>query len=91
MIVYLKNQSNYKMKDFEGMSYDEIRPIFEKILDFNHNFVPMDLEIEKEKKKTAEFQVKQLKKKKLRKILLRRLQERGRNLFLEQEQEVLLR
>ncbi|GJX16565.1 hypothetical protein Tco_0217397 [Tanacetum coccineum] len=23
-------QNNYKMKDFEGMSYDEIRPIFEK-------------------------------------------------------------
>ncbi|GJZ28576.1 hypothetical protein Tco_0573223 [Tanacetum coccineum] len=56
MIVYLKNQSNYKMKDFEGMSYDEIRPIFEKVWDFNHNFVPMDLEIEKEKKKLAEFQ-----------------------------------
>ncbi|GJY87521.1 putative ribonuclease H-like domain-containing protein [Tanacetum coccineum] len=54
MIVYLKNQINYKIKDFEGMSYDEIRPIFEKIWDFNHNFVPMDLEIEKEKKKTAE-------------------------------------
>ncbi|GJR34107.1 hypothetical protein Tco_1209791 [Tanacetum coccineum] len=31
MIVYLKNQSNYKMKDFDEMSYDEIRPIFEKI------------------------------------------------------------
>ncbi|GJR83051.1 hypothetical protein Tco_0153836 [Tanacetum coccineum] len=31
MIVYLRNQSNYKMKDFEGMSYNEIRPIFEKI------------------------------------------------------------
>ncbi|GKB63627.1 hypothetical protein Tco_0919813 [Tanacetum coccineum] len=56
MIVYLKNQSNYKMKDFEGMSYDEIRPIFEKIWDFNHNFVPMDLGVEKEKKKPAEFQ-----------------------------------
>ncbi|GKE65752.1 hypothetical protein Tco_1519913 [Tanacetum coccineum] len=56
MIVYLKNQSNYKMKDFEGMNYDEIRPIFEKIWDFNHNFVPMDLGIEKEKKKPAEFQ-----------------------------------
>ncbi|GJS92522.1 hypothetical protein Tco_0799490 [Tanacetum coccineum] len=56
MIVYLKNQSNYKMKYFEEMNYDEIRPIFEKIWDFNHNFVPMDLEIEKEKKKPAEFQ-----------------------------------
>ncbi|GJR52214.1 hypothetical protein Tco_1402735 [Tanacetum coccineum] len=54
MIIYLKNQSNYKMKDFEGMSYDEIRLIFEKVWDFNHNFVPM--EIEKEKKKPAEFQ-----------------------------------
>ncbi|GJU40182.1 putative ribonuclease H-like domain-containing protein [Tanacetum coccineum] len=31
MIIYLKNQSNYKMKDFKGMSYAEIRPIFEKI------------------------------------------------------------
>ncbi|GJT20018.1 hypothetical protein Tco_0878724 [Tanacetum coccineum] len=30
MIVYLKNQSNYKMK---GLSYDEIRPIFEKAWD----------------------------------------------------------
>ncbi|GJV17401.1 hypothetical protein Tco_1362724 [Tanacetum coccineum] len=44
------------MKDFKGMSYDEIRPIFEKVWDFNHNFVPNDLEIEKEKKKPAEFQ-----------------------------------
>ncbi|GJV54913.1 hypothetical protein Tco_1455918 [Tanacetum coccineum] len=62
MIVYLKNQSNYKMKDFDGMSYEEIRPIFEKVWDFNHNFVPMDLGIEKEKKKPAEFQVEQIEK-----------------------------
>ncbi|GJS98822.1 hypothetical protein Tco_0819992 [Tanacetum coccineum] len=62
MIIYLKNQSNYKMKDFDGMSYDEIMPIFEKVWDFNHNFVPMDLEIEKEKKKPAEFQVEQIEK-----------------------------
>ncbi|GKE63937.1 hypothetical protein Tco_1514304 [Tanacetum coccineum] len=56
MITYLKNQSNYKISDFNGMTYDEIRPIFEKVWDFNHNFVPMDLEVEKEKKKPAEFQ-----------------------------------
>ncbi|GJR95000.1 hypothetical protein Tco_0267174 [Tanacetum coccineum] len=31
MIMYLKNQGGYKMKDFKGMSYDDIRPIFEKI------------------------------------------------------------
>ncbi|GKB95592.1 hypothetical protein Tco_0981729, partial [Tanacetum coccineum] len=31
MIKYLKNQGNYKISDFKGMSYDEIRPIFEKV------------------------------------------------------------
>ncbi|GJR65929.1 putative ribonuclease H-like domain-containing protein [Tanacetum coccineum] len=30
MMVYLKNQGGYKMKDFKGMSYDDIRPIFKK-------------------------------------------------------------
>ncbi|GKE18026.1 hypothetical protein Tco_1425603 [Tanacetum coccineum] len=50
------------MKDFEGMSYDEIRLIFEKVWDFNHNFVPLDLKIEKEKKKLVEFQVEQIEK-----------------------------
>ncbi|GJV46159.1 hypothetical protein Tco_1430695 [Tanacetum coccineum] len=48
-------QNNYKMKDFEGMSYAEIRLIFEKVWDYNHNIVPMDLDIEKEKKKPAEL------------------------------------
>ncbi|GJT08896.1 hypothetical protein Tco_0843358 [Tanacetum coccineum] len=31
MMVYLKNQGGYKMKDFKVMSYDDIRPIFEKL------------------------------------------------------------
>ncbi|GKB43487.1 hypothetical protein Tco_0888429, partial [Tanacetum coccineum] len=30
MVKYLKNQGNYKISDFKGMSYNEIRPIFEK-------------------------------------------------------------
>ncbi|GJU30477.1 hypothetical protein Tco_1174066 [Tanacetum coccineum] len=30
MYVYLKNQGGYKMKYFKGMSYDDIRPIFER-------------------------------------------------------------
>ncbi|GJY97073.1 hypothetical protein Tco_0513983 [Tanacetum coccineum] len=30
MIKYLKNQGNYKISDFKGMYYNEIRPIFEK-------------------------------------------------------------
>ncbi|GJU62586.1 hypothetical protein Tco_1244421 [Tanacetum coccineum] len=31
MIKYLKNQRNYKISDFKGMSYNEIKPIFEKV------------------------------------------------------------
>ncbi|GJU95483.1 hypothetical protein Tco_1320239 [Tanacetum coccineum] len=30
MMVYLKNMADYKMKYFKGMSYDQIRPIFEE-------------------------------------------------------------
>ncbi|GJR59628.1 hypothetical protein Tco_1501790 [Tanacetum coccineum] len=42
MIKYLKNQGNFKISDFKGMSYNDIRPIFEKIWDFNQKIVPMD-------------------------------------------------
>ncbi|GJT47044.1 hypothetical protein Tco_0955759 [Tanacetum coccineum] len=31
MIKYLKNKGNYKISDFKGMSYNEIRPIFKKV------------------------------------------------------------
>ncbi|GJU68071.1 hypothetical protein Tco_1254330 [Tanacetum coccineum] len=44
MVVYLKNQGNYKIKDFDGMSYNEIRPIFEKEIVKEH----ADTELEKE-------------------------------------------
>ncbi|GJT90980.1 hypothetical protein Tco_1079825 [Tanacetum coccineum] len=46
MIKYLKNQGNFKISDFKGMSYNDIRPIFEKIWDFNQNYLiePMDTE-----------------------------------------------
>ncbi|GKB24339.1 hypothetical protein Tco_0863740 [Tanacetum coccineum] len=33
MIKYLKNQGNYKTTDFKGMSYNDIRPIFEKVVE----------------------------------------------------------
>ncbi|GJT59102.1 putative ribonuclease H-like domain-containing protein [Tanacetum coccineum] len=39
MVKYLKNQGNFKMTDFKGMSYNEVRPVFEKIWDFNQSFV----------------------------------------------------
>ncbi|GKD77575.1 hypothetical protein Tco_1340196 [Tanacetum coccineum] len=56
MIKYLKHQGNYKISNFKGMSYNDIRPIFEKIWDFNHNFKPMEHETEtmKSPKKSPE-------------------------------------
>ncbi|GJY11705.1 putative ribonuclease H-like domain-containing protein [Tanacetum coccineum] len=54
MIKYLKNQGNFKITDFKGMSYNEIRPIFEKLWDFNQKFVPMDAEKGSKKQKSPE-------------------------------------
>ncbi|GJT82719.1 hypothetical protein Tco_1057061 [Tanacetum coccineum] len=54
MIKYLKNQGNFKITDFKGMSYNEIRPIFEKLWDFNQKFVPMDAEKASKKQKSPE-------------------------------------
>ncbi|GJW60388.1 hypothetical protein Tco_0109723 [Tanacetum coccineum] len=54
MVNYLKNQGNYKISDFKGMSYNEIRPIFEKVWDFNQHIEPMDMEHGSEKIKSPE-------------------------------------
>ncbi|GJR28893.1 hypothetical protein Tco_1105125 [Tanacetum coccineum] len=54
MIKYLKNQGNFKITDFKGMSYNDIRPIFEKLWDFNQNIVPMDAEKGSKKQKSPE-------------------------------------
>ncbi|GJV35347.1 hypothetical protein Tco_1407824 [Tanacetum coccineum] len=51
MCIYLKNQEGYKMKDFKGMSYDDIRPLFEKVWDYIYSFVPMDSELEVQRSK----------------------------------------
>ncbi|GJR39540.1 hypothetical protein Tco_1215224 [Tanacetum coccineum] len=48
MMIYLKNMAGYKMGYFKGMSYDEIRPIFEE--EYN--------KIQTLFKKTAEVQLK---------------------------------
>ncbi|GKE20855.1 hypothetical protein Tco_1432367, partial [Tanacetum coccineum] len=59
MCVYLKNQGGYKMKDFKGMSYDDIRPIFERVWDQINSFVPMDSEFKSQrrlKRKSQEVQ-----------------------------------
>ncbi|GJZ92379.1 putative ribonuclease H-like domain-containing protein [Tanacetum coccineum] len=44
-----KLTGNYKIGDFKGMSYNEIRPIFEKIWDFNQHIEPMEHGSEKMK------------------------------------------
>ncbi|GJS14782.1 hypothetical protein Tco_0409254 [Tanacetum coccineum] len=49
LVKYLKNQGNYKISDFKGMSYNEIRPIFEKFWDFNQHIEPMEHGSEKMK------------------------------------------
>ncbi|GJU21746.1 ribonuclease H-like domain-containing protein [Tanacetum coccineum] len=49
MVKYLKNQGNYKISDFKRMSYNEIRPIFEKVWDFNQHIEPIEHGSEKMK------------------------------------------
>ncbi|GJX98183.1 hypothetical protein Tco_0355202 [Tanacetum coccineum] len=55
MCMYLKNQEGYKQSHFKGMSYEDIRLIFERVWDQNHAFVPKDSEIEKEVMKRLRF------------------------------------
>nr|GEY80861.1 hypothetical protein [Tanacetum cinerariifolium] len=39
MMIYLKNVAGFKMDYFKGMSYDDIRPIFEAKFDLNVAFL----------------------------------------------------
>ncbi|GKB86600.1 hypothetical protein Tco_0958872 [Tanacetum coccineum] len=55
MCMYLKNQGGYKQSHFKRMSYEDIRPIFERVWDQNQSFVPKDSEIEKEVMKRSGF------------------------------------
>ncbi|GJW92366.1 putative ribonuclease H-like domain-containing protein [Tanacetum coccineum] len=59
MCMYLKNQGGYKQSHFKGMSYEDIRPIFERVWDQNNAFVPKDSEIEKEVMKRPGFNFQQ--------------------------------
>ncbi|GJR13531.1 hypothetical protein Tco_0796183 [Tanacetum coccineum] len=51
MIVYLKNMAGYKMNYFKGMSYDEIRPIFNKEYSKVQTLFKKDSDVEKTKTK----------------------------------------
>nr|GEV63195.1 integrase, catalytic region, zinc finger, CCHC-type, peptidase aspartic, catalytic [Tanacetum cinerariifolium] len=53
MIVYLKNMVGYKIQYFKGMTYDQVRPIFER--EYNHvqTFLKTDRDKEPTKKSVA--------------------------------------
>ncbi|GKA23809.1 hypothetical protein Tco_0709842, partial [Tanacetum coccineum] len=55
---------------FKGMSYEDIRPIFEKVWDQIHSFVPMDSEVEvhRLKRKGQEVQEEPVKRQRTRKV-----------------------
>ncbi|GKD71324.1 hypothetical protein Tco_1325414, partial [Tanacetum coccineum] len=59
MCMYLKNQGGYKQSHFKGMSYDDVRLIFERVWDQNHAFVLKDSEIEMEVMKRPGFDLQQ--------------------------------
>nr|GEX98820.1 hypothetical protein [Tanacetum cinerariifolium] len=71
MIVYLKNMAGFKMEFFKGMSYDDIRLIFEKYFNSNVAFLEKTKEqLEEEeskalKRKTKSSEEKAVKKQKL--------------------------
>nr|GFD47049.1 hypothetical protein [Tanacetum cinerariifolium] len=48
-----------KQRYFKGMKYEDIRPIFERVWDQIHTFIPKDFEIEKEVMKRFGFNLQQ--------------------------------
>ncbi|GJR38634.1 retrovirus-related pol polyprotein from transposon TNT 1-94 [Tanacetum coccineum] len=50
MMIYLKNIAGYKMGYFKGMSYDEVRPIFEEEYNKIQTLFKNDTEVEKTKR-----------------------------------------
>ncbi|GJY37312.1 hypothetical protein Tco_0422690 [Tanacetum coccineum] len=54
MITYLKNQGGYKESYFKRMSYNDIRPIFERVWDHVNTFIPIGSEVEKDSSKPSE-------------------------------------
>nr|GEV28892.1 hypothetical protein [Tanacetum cinerariifolium] len=50
MMIYLRNMAGFKMNYSKGMSYDDIRPIFEKYFNYNVAFLKLDEEVEELRK-----------------------------------------
>ncbi|GJW81682.1 hypothetical protein Tco_0145657 [Tanacetum coccineum] len=72
------------MSYFKGMSYDDIRPIFERVWDQIHYFVPKDSEIEKEVMKRSRFNLQQESTQKTKKIETKQVKEE----IVQQEDDV---
>nr|GEW83611.1 putative ribonuclease H-like domain-containing protein [Tanacetum cinerariifolium] len=51
MIIYLKNMTRYKMEDFRGMTYDRVRPIFEREYNKVQTLFKPDKDVEEPQKK----------------------------------------
>nr|GEY39609.1 hypothetical protein [Tanacetum cinerariifolium] len=54
MIVYLKNMAGYKISHFKGMTYDQVRRIFEREYNKVQTFLKPDRDEEPTKKRVAE-------------------------------------
>nr|GEX54063.1 hypothetical protein [Tanacetum cinerariifolium] len=66
MIVYLKNMVGYKMAYFKGMTYDQVRPIFEREYNKVQTFLKPDRDEKPTKKRVAKETLLQESFKKLR-------------------------
>nr|GEY14712.1 hypothetical protein [Tanacetum cinerariifolium] len=53
MIVYLKNMAGYKIQHFKGMTYDKVRPVFEREYNSVQTFLKSDRDEEPTKKGAA--------------------------------------
>nr|GEX67679.1 uncharacterized mitochondrial protein AtMg00810-like [Tanacetum cinerariifolium] len=53
MIVYLKNMAGYKIQHFKGMTYNQVRPIFEREYNSVQTFLKSDRDEEPTKKRAA--------------------------------------
>nr|GEY56097.1 hypothetical protein [Tanacetum cinerariifolium] len=51
MMIYLKNMAGYKMEFFKGMTYEEIRPIFEREYNKIQTLFKKDKDVQETKKK----------------------------------------
>ncbi|GKE71937.1 hypothetical protein Tco_1530009, partial [Tanacetum coccineum] len=54
MITYLKNQRGYKERYFKKISYNDIRPIFERVWDHVNTFIHILFEVGKDSSKPSE-------------------------------------